>query len=285
MKRNEIVYKQFKLNFFMILFLYPLFIKTLQDPLGIKDEFEGLKKRVKKLNQAGEADEEQKNAFDDTFIDEISANSDDVNSTNEEQKPYDLTRKKVEREVPKVTEEAENKKYIEDLTEKLNKSLGLNGEISSLTNEKSWEKLYKHFETNFGDYFVDGKFSIPLHIRYFMCCYIIIFIPGEFAFFYPAMWPELIPDAVLTNEIMKSVLSELRLFQKFVKKKSTKTLLVTFYFGRKNSMLEDLKFIINIPFLIFSDPLVIVRELLSFELKSEGYEDFKKDNNSSYFKW
>lgn len=274
--------KQRQYNLQMMI-LYLCLVNLIQDPKGIKDEFDGLNKRIKKLNRdLDDEDDDQNQNFGNSFVDEVSKDSDDAYSTINELNPYDYTADKAK--VPKVIQEADNKKYIEDLTKKLNKSLGLDDEITSLTDEKAWEKFYKHIELNFGNYFVDGKFMIDIQVRYFMCCYVFIFIPAEFAFFYPAMWPRLLPDSFLTNQYVKEVLKYIYIWQKFVKKKSKKKFLITFYVGRKNSLIDDVKFLLRIPFVLFSDPLEILRGLLAFEIKSEGYEEFKNTQLSKYNK-
>lgn len=261
-------------TFVMLIVVFLLQINLIQDPVGIKDEFEVIKKRISKINNENDEDEQTGNEFGNSLVDDVSRDSDDVYSSINEQNPYDHTNE-MAKKLPKVLDQAENKKYIEDLAKKLNDKLDLKNEIAGLSNDKAWNGLYKHFEMNFGNYCIDGKLSIQLHIRYFLCCYVILFIPGEFAFFYPALWPRLIPDFILSHDIMKDAITELRVFQNFVKAESSKSLLITFYFGRQNSVLEDLLFLLKIPSLIFSDPLAIVRELSMFEIKSEGYKDYK----------
>ncbi|KAM0674317.1 hypothetical protein GVAV_002394 [Gurleya vavrai] len=171
----------------------------------------------------------------------------------------------------------ENEKLINDLHKNINERLDLDGEIASLNDKKKWKGLFDHLKLNFKDYFFDGKLSIQLHIRYFLCCYIIAFIPADFVFFYPAAWQRLLPEKVMKVPIFGDALREYKIFEKFVKDQAGKKFIVTFYFGRKNTLIEDLKFLVTLPDKIYNDPGSILRELLEFEITSEGYADFKKE--------
>ncbi|KAM0677757.1 hypothetical protein BDAP_000697 [Binucleata daphniae] len=180
--------------------------------------------------------------------------------------------------IPPTSAQAEaNIDYVVQMGNSLNKSLGLKDEIATLADEKKWKDLYTHMQKNIDKYMFDGKLSIQLHIRYFACCFIVAFIPAEFIFAYPNIWEKLIPAKTYTIPILGDGIKEYRFFESFVKSKKDKSFLVTFYLGRKNTAIEDLKFLISLPRKIFYDPMSVLRELLDFEIRSEGYEEWRKN--------
>lgn len=162
---------------------------------------------------------------------------------------------------------------MDELKKALNSKLGTDGLISGLHDKDMWKKLHKYLELNFGDFMIDGHLSIELHIRYILCSYVVVFIPAQFAFFFPAFYTIFIPKKAYKIPVVGDALRGLDRFLKFVSDRSTKTFIITFYFGRQNSMVEDIEFIKRIPDLIFTDPLAILRELLKFEIRSEGYSN------------
>lgn len=262
----------------MIIFQLITLISALIDFPGVKDDFDALKKRRFDWNSDSEIDTNYFQGNDSG----ASASSADVRSDNNT-----VPRKIRTKDMPIVPEtlnEVENRRYIEDLAKKLNEELGLEREIMSIANEKAWAKAHDYLEHNLHLYLVDGELSIELHIRYFLCTYIVLFIPGEVVFCYPAFWSRLVPDIALKVDILREGLEAMRMFQDFVKEKGEHSFLISFYIARGNSLWDDLKFMLNIPFMLLSDFPGLIRELLNFKIKSEGYEDFKKANaNKKYW--
>ncbi|KAM0686994.1 hypothetical protein COBT_001775 [Conglomerata obtusa] len=179
---------------------------------------------------------------------------------------------------PNSTQASEERyQYIKGLSKKINNALDLDAdEISSLVDEKQWRDLFSYFSLNLDDFIHNGSLSIQLHIRYFACCYIIAFLPADFIFFYPGAWHKLVPKELFQMQVIGDAIIEYKKFERFVKDQKDKKFLVTFYFGRKNTLLEDLKILIRIPKMIYRNPAKIFRELLEFEIRAEGYADFKK---------
>lgn len=165
---------------------------------------------------------------------------------------------------------------MDAMKEKLNKALGTNGNVGSLTDKNMWKGLYDHIILKFPDLSIDGHLGIQLHIRYFLCCYIVAFIPAEFAFFFPGVYKRLIPKKAYTVPILGDALIELETFLRFVRIESKTSFIITFFLGRRNSVKEDLKFLLEVPDKIFSDPMYLLREVLAFEIRAEGYKDYKK---------
>jgi hypothetical protein len=163
-------------------------------------------------------------------------------------------------------------KELDDLKKALNERLGTEDYISGLHDKDSWRKLHDYLKTNWELFAIDGKFSIPLEIRYVLCCYVILFIPGEFGFFIPGFYKVLIPRSAKKIEIINNALEGLDRFLKFVRKRSKETFLISFHFGRKNTLREDIEFIKRVPDLIFTEPMAIVREVLKFEIRADGYK-------------
>lgn len=176
-----------------------------------------------------------------------------------------------------IADDAERKlKKMEELKKALNKKLGTDGLISGLHDKDMWKRLHRYLTLNFKDFMLDGHLSIELQIRYVLCCYVVACIPAQFAFFFPASYGIIIPTKARRIPILSDALKGLDRFLKFVSDKSTETFIITFYFGRQNSLLEDIDFIKKIPDLMFTDPLAILRELLKFEIRSEGYDNKKE---------
>lgn len=166
---------------------------------------------------------------------------------------------------------------MDAMKDKLNKALGSDGNVGSLVDKNLWKKLHDHIVLNFPKLSIDGHLGIQLHIRYFLCCYIVAFIPAEFAFFFPGVYKRLIPKKAYKVPILGDALIELETFLRFVRLESKTSFIITFFLGRRNSVIEDLKFLLKVPDKIFSDPMFILREVLAFEIRAEGYKDYKKN--------
>lgn len=175
--------------------------------------------------------------------------------------------------IPVADEVEMKRRKMDELKRALNKELGTDSLVHGLHDRDMWRKLHGYLSLHFKDFMIDGHLSIELHIRYVLCCYIVAFIPAQFAFFFPAFYSMLIPKRAYKVPVLGDALRGLERFLKFVSDNSTKTFIITFYFGRQNSLVEDIEFIKRVPDLIFSDPLAILREVLKFEIRSEGYDN------------
>lgn len=255
-------------------------ISSFIDPPNINDEFAKIN-NILKENTPKPQDEESSLIEHDS----ISASSDDFYSEINSYQPKDKKEEKLKEELgtDKMLAE-ENRKKMDLLTEQLAKALNLKDyELAKLTDKKKWRNLFKHFEHNWKDYLVNGKLAIQFHMRYFLCCYIVVFIPAEFAFAYPAAWSSLIPKDKIKNEFILEALNGFRTFQEFIKKKSKEEFLVTVYFGRANGVIDDLLMLMKIPKMLFEDIGGLIRELLNFEFRSDGFEEFKKTKKRSWW--
>lgn len=144
-------------------------------------------------------------------------------------------------------------------------------DVYSLTSLDLWKKIREYIILNWPKLFNDGYLSIPLDIRYNFCVFIVMMIPAEVIFPIPAFYTYLIPKSAHKVPILKDALKELERFFAFVKKRSKKQFLISFYVGRGGSPKEDLDFLLEIPKLITTDPIKILRWLLRYEIKSDGF--------------
>lgn len=179
-------------------------------------------------------------------------------------------------DVPPADDIIGKSEKLDEMKKKLNEALGTDEDVKGLTDKDLWRKLHDYLVLNFGDFLVDGHLGIEMHIRYFFCCYIVVFLPAQITFFVPAVFFKWIPRSAYKTPIINEALKSLETFLKFARKKSETTFLVTFVVGRKNTLKEDLRFILEIPKKIFTDPAFIVREFLGFEIRAEGYNEYKK---------
>lgn len=248
----------------------------IHDPAEARDELKEIKSRIQ-----DDHDSETNMNHDDLSDYLNSASSDDV-YTNNNSLGRDIDAIQLP-ELPKILQDIENKKYYDDLTKKMNESLGLEDEVKSFLDTRLWERLYEYIQKHIGDFIIDGRLSIQLHIRYFLCTFIVAFIPGEFVILYPTVWIRLVPTALLKEDFFKRTFTSLRIFQDFVKERGKKEFLITFYFGRANTLLEDLKFLAKIPFMILSDMRGLISELINFEIRSEGFEEYKEKNKDKIY--
>lgn len=182
-------------------------------------------------------------------------------------------------EEPKIVSPSDDIQSKEDilneLSKKFNETFDLDGHVSSLSDKNMWERFHNYIKLNLGDFLIDGHLSIELQIRYVLCSYIIAFIPGQFAFVVPGFYTYLIPKEAHKIPIVKDALKGLKKFFRFTKDTSRESLFITFYFGRANSISEDIDLILRIPDLILNDPITLIREILSFRIKAEGYDPNK----------
>ncbi|KMV65953.1 hypothetical protein M970_060520 [Encephalitozoon cuniculi EcunIII-L] len=198
----------------------------------------------------------------------------DVEEKINEYPPREITSKQ-DRSIPIADDVKIKTDKVDELTKAFNKKIGTT-KVSGIHDKEAWNRLYEYLRLNFKDFLIDGHLSIELHIRYVLCCYVVAFIPGQFAFLFPAFYKVFIPKRAMKVPILGDALREIDRFLTFVSDRSTKTFIITFYVGRQNSLVEDLEFIKRVPDLIFSDPMAILRELLKFEIRSEGYSSKKE---------
>ncbi|ADM11657.1 uncharacterized protein Eint_060490 [Encephalitozoon intestinalis ATCC 50506] len=164
---------------------------------------------------------------------------------------------------------------VRELTKAFNKKIGTEN-VSGIHDREAWNKFYEYLKLNFKDFLIDGHLSIELHIRYVLCCYVVAFIPAEFAFLFPASYKIFIPKRAMKVPILGDAIKGIDRFLTFVSDRSSKTFIITFYVGRQNSLVEDIEFIKRVPDLIFTNPIEILREILKFEIRSEGYDNKKE---------
>lgn len=165
---------------------------------------------------------------------------------------------------------------LEDQAKRLAKHLGTK-DLSALNNPGMWERLHQYITSNWDILSVEGRLALPLVIRYNFCLFIIAQIQAEVAFPFPSMYSVIIPAKVRTVPILKEFLEGLDKFLAFVKKRSKKQLLIRFSIGRTFSSKTDVDFILQIPKLITSDPVKVLRWFVTFDLKAQGFSlDDKK---------
>eukprot|EP00866_Antonospora_locustae_P001993 jgi/Antlo1/1993/2213 len=198
----------------------------------------------------------------------------DFNSTMNEMYPKLIWRG--EEDVPPTEDTIEKTKKLEEMKKKLNEALGTREEVKGLTDKDMWKRLHDYLVQNFNDFLVNGHLGVEMQIRYFLCCYVVVFLPMQTAFFVPAIFFKWIPRSSYKTPVLNDALKGLEIFLQFVRKESQTTFLISFVVGRKNMLKEDLQFILDIPQKILSDPAFIIREFLGFEIRARGLNKFKK---------
>ncbi|KAI5168304.1 hypothetical protein PAEPH01_0017 [Pancytospora epiphaga] len=160
---------------------------------------------------------------------------------------------------------------LKEQRDKLAKYLGTE-DIYSLTSHTLWEKIRKFILDHWKELCPDGYLSIPLTIRYGFCVYIVMMIPAEVAFPFPSLYRYLLPKKTTKIQILNDFFLELDNFLSFAKEKSREQFLISFYVGKEISLRDDIDFLLKIPDLITTDPVKILRWLLQFEVRSDGYK-------------
>lgn len=202
------------------------------------------------------------------------AGDSDFNSSMNEMYPKPIWQG--EEDVPPTESVIEKTEKLDEMKRKLNEALGTGDEVKGLTDGEMWKRLHDYLVLNFGDFLVNGQLGVEMHIRYFLCCYVVVFLPMQTAFFVPAMFFKWIPRSAYKTPVLSDALRSLETFLKFVRKESESTFLINFVVGRKNTLKEDLRFILDIPKKIFSDPAFVIREFLGFEIRARGFNKFKQ---------
>lgn len=153
-------------------------------------------------------------------------------------------------------------------------------DVYKVTSSEFWRKIYNYIVENLEKLMENGYFSIPFLMRYSFCAHIVVFIPQEAAFVFPGFYKIFIPKQAYKIKILKDALEELDRFLEFIKKKSKNELLITVFFGRSGNPKEDLAFILEIPNYIRTDPIKILRWILKFEFKANGYNNQQEETNT-----
>ncbi|ELQ74369.1 hypothetical protein THOM_2732, partial [Trachipleistophora hominis] len=163
---------------------------------------------------------------------------------------------------------------LNSMADYINDQLGLPKDaVPSINNKKAFKRLYDWLMLHFDDLALNGRIAISLEIRYFMCAYIVAFLPAQFAFFFPRALVKIIPstDKPIIGDFVKS----LKTFLDFVKANEQGELFITFSVGRSFNSKRDFDFILAIPKKIISDPLYVLQQALMFDLKAAGLEEFR----------
>lgn len=243
------------------------------------NEYEQNLERERKLDRPriSESDEEglRTNATPTSGGQEVSLVGDsDFNSTMNEMYPKPIWRG--EEDVPPTEDVIEKAEKLDEMKRKLNEALGTGDEVKGLTNKEMWKSLHDYLVLNLNDFLIDGHLGVEMQIRYFLCCYVVVFLPMQTAFFVPAIFFKWIPRSAYKTSVLNDALKSLETFLQFVRNESQSKFLISFVVGRKNVLKEDLQFILDIPQKIFSDPAFIIREFLGFEIRARGFTKFKK---------
>ena len=167
----------------------------------------------------------------------------------------------------KKTEDAIFK--IEDQVETLKRFLNSKN-IYPLTSTKLWEIIYDFIKGHLEDFLKNNELSFSIYIRYSFCSFIIPLLPSEYFLIFPSFYKILIPKKFRKNE---HILKFIKIFDKFllrVKARSSREFLPLFNFRKATSIQEDLEFIKEIPKIIISDPVKIIKWLLDFRLNENS---------------
>lgn len=159
---------------------------------------------------------------------------------------------------------------LEEQRDRLAKHLQTDS-ISALTDKDMWRRMHKYISANMPAHLDNGYFSISLVVQHIPCVFVFACIPAEVVVPLPSAYRFLIPRKAYGVPALKELLVGVGRFLAFVKKKSKKTFMITFYVGRTDNFAEDLDFLLEIPSLIKNDPIKILRWLLKFEVKADGY--------------
>lgn len=162
------------------------------------------------------------------------------------------------------------------MAKKLNRLIEDDSLIKPVTDKEIWTRLYEFLKENLDEFMIDGHLGVEMHIKYIFCVYVVAFIPAEFVFAFPAFLPKLLPKKAFKIPVVRDILEEMTNFLKFIRFRSKKTLIIPFFIGKKNSVLEDLELIKKIPELIYDDPEKLFKSLFALKVNAKGYDDFKK---------
>ncbi|KAF7701460.1 hypothetical protein CDIK_0829 [Cucumispora dikerogammari] len=170
-------------------------------------------------------------------------------------------------------------KLQEDL---LNSYLGLKKhsiKIPSFKYRDIFDRFLHHVSLNPDDFFINGGLGIDFQIRYLACCFIVVFIPGQIAFFFPAKAFDWIPKRLKKLPFLRDFLRETKRFLKFIKKESKDKLFITATFGRSKGLFDDLKACVYAVRDFFDDTEKSIKTILDFEIRAENYDVFKETDN------
>jgi hypothetical protein len=144
--------------------------------------------------------------------------------------------------------------------------------IHSLLSSNLWEKIYKFILENLDKYLKDSNLFFSISMRYSLCTYIIPLLPTEYFLIFPSFYKILIPKKVKKNEIVKKFIKSLDKFLLRVKYRSKRELLPNFRFIKKTSLKEDLEMIREIPKIINSEPLRLIKWVVEFEIEESSID-------------
>lgn len=159
-----------------------------------------------------------------------------------------------------------NNEKLDNQAETLKKHYGYTN-MYPVTNKDLWRIIYEFIKKNLKDFLENNRLYFKIHIRYALCTFIIPLLPTEYFLIFPSFYASLIPPKFKQNEFVGKFLNTMETFLKRVRLRSKKELLPTFIFARKNSSMQDVEFILEIPDLIRNDPVKILRWLFEFELE------------------
>lgn len=159
----------------------------------------------------------------------------------------------------------ENKDKLEDQVKALSKFMDTNN-MYPLNSRKLWEMIYDFIIKHLDDFLKNNQIQFKIYMRYSFCAYIVPLLPTQYFLIFPSFYKILIPPKFKKNEFVASFLKIMDSFLEKVKKRSSNEMLPAFDFVRKGSSKDDLKMILEIPELVTTEPLKIVRWLIDFHL-------------------
>lgn len=202
-----------------------------------------------------------------------------INNIEELSESEFLYRKDIPKNIKQLKLYNNYEKQLKEQEEQINKELNLTlkkEKIYSINNKDIYDKFLKYISLNINDYLINGKLGIEFQIRYFACCFIIIFIPGEIGFFFPAQIIKWIPKKLKLKKFISNFILETELFFKFIKIESSSQFLINVIFGRSNSLFKDIEDCVYAIRDLIKFPEKSIKTLLDFQIRSIGYNEFKE---------
>lgn len=171
---------------------------------------------------------------------------------------------------------------FESMENYINNKLKLNkGSLPSLNSRSFFKNLHNWILQHLNDLVIDGRLGITLEMRYFLCCFIVLYIPPQYGFFFPKFLISLLDNKKLKNknETLKKIIEEIKTFFDYIESTKKDKFLVSFTISRSFRIGIDEKTLLwikELPDRFFNDLKSLLSNImLDWNFKAEGYNEWK----------
>jgi len=143
-------------------------------------------------------------------------------------------------------------------------------DIHSIRSRRLWQEIHDFIMANLEKYLKGLEFRISVTMTYSFCFFVIPLRPTNYFMLIPNFFRLLFPRKIRKIPLVSEFLDKFDSFLKRIKGRIDEDFIGTFVITKTLTSSEDLKVIKEIPNMLEQDPLMLVKWLMSFNVRIVG---------------